>query len=48
MIFFTVDHLYKNFPEALELLFNLLEFKTKTKIDIEVDIEKDRIEILNQ
>ncbi len=47
-IFFIIDHLYKNFPGALQLLFRLLEFKTKTKIDIEVNIEKDRIEILNQ
>lgn len=47
-IFFIVDHSYKDFPMALQKLFHLLEQKTKKEINLEVNIEKDRAEILSQ
>ncbi|MGP4077617.1 zinc-ribbon domain-containing protein [Halobacillus sp. K22] len=47
-IFFIVDYSYKYLPKALKQLFQLVEFKTKKNIDVKVDIEKDRIDILSQ
>lgn len=47
-VFFFVDHSYKNFPEALQMLFNLITIRTGTKIDLSIDIERDRIKIMNQ
>lgn len=47
-IFFLVDHSYKNFPEALQMLFDLIAKKSGTKLDISIDIDRDRIEIMNQ
>lgn len=47
-IFFLIDHSYKNFPKALHMLFHLIRTKTGKKIDLSIDIDRDRIEIMNQ
>ena len=47
-IWFVVDYSYKNFPKALSLLFEIVQKKTGITIDVVVDIEKDRIDILSQ
>ena len=47
-IWFIVDHNYKNFPSTLQHLLSLLQKKTGITIDNNVDIERDRVEILSQ
>ncbi len=47
-IWFIVDHSYKNFPNALKYLFALIQKKTNIKVDVDINIERDRIDILSQ
>jgi DNA-directed RNA polymerase subunit RPC12/RpoP len=47
-IWFVVDYSYKNLPQALSHLLEFIQKKTGINIDIVVDIEKDRIDILSQ